>query len=302
MDATFPLKHHGSHARSLSVFEVLSPSDQNLEQTMFSDTLVSRIGKIEKQLVLIEKHFGQGMWQAIDAAYDISLLHRKIKCIVCEYEGRRADFHTATDMCIFGGGKLERYVCPSCDCVFGPIKYLDLNDELVSTDYQLLYSRYSEADSTTNETRTFRSLGPNKDGIFLDWGCGGTWSKTVTTLRDQGFDVWGYEPSIEMTSGHIVKDKAEISTLFDGIFSNNVIEHFREPLSQFREFYGMLKPGAKMAHSSPCYEYRYPFTRFHSLFLLGNSPHVLADRTGFRVTDVIKDSEDEYINYVFQKV
>lgn len=269
---------------------------------MFSETLVSRIGKIEKQLTLIETHFGRGMWQAIDAAYEISLPHRNIKCIVCEFEGSRSDFHTATDVCIFGGGKLERYFCPSCDCVFGPIKYLDLNDEFVSMDYELLYSRYSEADSTINEARTFRSLDPDKEGRFLDWGCGGEWSKTVSTVRSEGFDVWGYEPSIEMTSGHIVKNKGELSTLFDGIFSNNVIEHFREPVLQFREFHRMLKPEAKMAHSSPCYEYRYPFTRFHSLFLLGNSPHVLAERTGFQVTDVIKDSDDEYINYVFQKI
>lgn len=80
----------------------------------------------------------------------------------------------------------------------------------------------------------------------------------------------GYEPSIEMTSGFIAKNKSEISATFDDIFSNNVIEHFRDPFGQFREFYQMMKPGAKMAQSSPCYEYRYPFTRFHTLFCLEN--------------------------------
>jgi hypothetical protein len=53
-----------------------------------------------------------------------------------------------------------------------------------------------------------------------------------------------------------------------------------------------------MAHSSPCYEYAYPFTRFHTLFLLGRSAHVLAEATGFRLKNQTKDGE--YINLVFE--
>ena len=267
---------------------------------MFSETVQSRIASLEKRLEHIEKHYEKILWRAIDVAYDGSLPHRAIRCIVCDFGGVRADFKTATDECIFGGGKLERYFCPSCDCVFGPIKYLDLPEELVNSDYQLLYSHYSEADSTVEEMRTFRSIDPAKEGVYLDWGCGGAWSKTISALRTEGFDVWGYEPSIEVTSGFVVKNKSEITAVFDGIFSNNVIEHFRDPVPQFLKFHSMLKPGAKMAHSSPCYEYRYAFTRFHSLFLLGDSPHILAKRTGFEVSDIIKDGE--YINYVFKKV
>ena len=90
----------------------------------------------------------------------------------------------------------------------------------------------------------------------------------------------------------------QISARFDGIFSNNVIEHFRDPRRQFEEFRRILKPGARMAHSSPCYEYAYAFTRFHTLFLLGRSTNVLAARTGFRVSDRTKDGE--YINLVFE--
>jgi hypothetical protein len=36
------------------------------------------------------------------------------------------------------------------------------------------------------------------------------------------------------------------------------------------------------------------------VFLLGRSPDVLAERTGFAVKDVVKDGE--YINYLFAKV
>jgi ubiquinone/menaquinone biosynthesis C-methylase UbiE len=65
-----------------------------------------------------------------------------------------------------------------------------------------------------------------------------------------------------------VTRREEISASFDGIFSNNVIEHFRDPVAQFEEFRRVLKPGGVMAHSSPCYEYAYSCTRFHTLFLL----------------------------------
>ena len=75
-----------------------------------------------------------------------------------------------------------------------------------------------------------------------------------------------------------------ISVKFDAIFSNNVIEHFRDPVAQFEDFKTILANDGRMAHSSPCYEYAYPFTRFHTLFLIGKSPHVLAERTGARTS------------------
>lgn len=97
----------------------------------------------------------------------------------------------------------------------------------------------------------------------------------------------------------MVNNRKEISARFNGLFSNNVIEHFRNPVDVFWEFHGLLVDDGVMAHSSPCYENNYTFTRFHTLFLIGNSPHVLAERAGFKVIDRIKDGE--YINVVFQK-
>jgi SAM-dependent methyltransferase len=175
---------------------------------------------------------------------------------------------------------------------------LDLDEEFVLLDYQLLYSVYSEAPSTEAEIRTFHSLFPIRQATYLNWGCG-AWSKTIDVLRRDGWDVWGFEPSASVSGQHVAKSRAELSTLFDGIFSNNVIEHFRDPVAQFREFHSRLKEGGKMAHSSPCFEYAYSFTRFHSLFLLGRSPYVLAKKTGFRVTDTVR--EGEYMNFVFER-
>ena len=157
-----------------------------------------------------------------------------------------------------------------------------------------------ESNSTENELRTFRSLGPQLSGLYLDWGCGGPWSRTIETARRDGFQVYGYEPTASETTNFVVNRRDAISARFDGIFSNNVIEHFRDPVAQFTDFHDLLKDEGMMAHSTPCYEYTYEFTRFHSLFLLGRSPYVLAERTGFKIISSARDGE--YINFIFDKL
>jgi SAM-dependent methyltransferase len=268
--------------------------------TDISDELPARVALLEKHLELVERHFGAGLWRALDAAYELSLPQRELRCIVCNHAGPRTGFQIRISTCMFGGGKLERYVCPACDCIFGPQKYLDLDEDFVDRDYRILYARYSEADSTENELRTFRSLGPQHSGLYLDWGCGGAWSRTVETARRERFEVYGYEPTAPESNNFVVNQRGAISARFDGIFSNNVIEHFRDPVAQFNDFHDLLKEGGLMAHSSPCYDYSYEFSRFHSLFLLGRSPHVLAERTGFSVRDSVRDGE--YINFIFERL
>jgi SAM-dependent methyltransferase len=264
---------------------------------MADDSLLVRLERLERRVALMDVRLGEAFWLALDAAYETILPHRELRCIVCDHRGGRDQFVRLLDRCAFGGGLLERYRCPACECVFGPQKYLDLSDAFVERDYRSLYLSYAEADSTASELRTFRSLAPRPNGLYLDWGCAG--GKTVARLRGEGWDVWGYEPSAEVTENHVVTRRGEISARFDGIFSNNVIEHFRDPVAQFRDFHGILKENGMMAHSSPCYEYQYASSRFHTLFLLGRSAHVLAERTEFKVTDVIRD--EAYINYLFAR-
>ncbi|WP_116344555.1 class I SAM-dependent methyltransferase [Blastopirellula marina] len=259
-----------------------------------------RLVKLERQLELVESHFNRALWSTLDGMYDATLPNRILRCIICDLEQSWGMWKKRVDKCMFGGGKLERYECPKCGCIFGPQKYLDLDEEFVDHDYRLLYSRYAESDSTENEIQTFRSMEPERIGPYLDWGCGGIWSRTVSRLRDEHYDVWGYEPSAETSSDFIVNHRQLISARFNGIFSNNVIEHFRTPVAQFQDFHNLLKDGGVMAHSSPCYEWSYAFTRFHTLFLLNNSPHILAERTGFRVKR--RHQNGEYICYVFERV
>ena len=258
-----------------------------------------RIERLEAQLKLVETYSVQGFWKAIDKAYEALLPKMDLRCIDSRHRDGRSGFKIYTSECQFGGGHLERYQCPNCDAIFGPQKYLDLDDSFVTADYDLLYSRYSEGDSTEDELKTFRSTSPQAGLLYLNWGCG-SWSKTIPQLRAQGFDVWGYEPSAEESHGAIVKTRDEIMAKFHAIFSNNVIEHFRDPIAQFEDFRNVLTDDGIMAHSSPCYDYTYAFTRFHTLFLLGKSPYVLAERTGFSAREASRDRT--YINFVFERL
>ena len=263
------------------------------------EKLVERVAKLEAQVLLLEQHHIRGFWFTQDRIDSFSLATRRFKCIVCDYEDERDGFEILQSECMFNGGKLERYKCPNCDCVFGAQKFLDLDETMIGLDYQLLYSRYRENETAHLEDRTFRSLQPIRGGVYINWGAG-AWNDTTVRLREEGFDVWSYEPSAPSTAKFVAKTVGEISVKLAGIFSNNVIEHFPNPIEQFRQFHGLLLDGGRMAHSSPCYEYAYPFTRFHTVFLLGRSPEVLAERTGFRITDRVQDGS--YINLVYEKI
>lgn len=284
--------------RSSPSREPSAPADDTAR--LETEALKARLTKLEAQVELTERYFTEAFWNTLDVAYEAVLKHRPLTCIICGHTAGRDGYEIREDRCYFGGGRLERYVCPDCDCVFGPQKYLDLDEAFVGRDYKVLYSRYSEGDSTENELRAFRSLNAEKGGRYLDWGAGGGWNRTLQTLKAEDWDVIAHEPNADgavADSGAPVWDG--VTGGFDGIFSNNVIEHFRDPVTQFRSFHELLKPGAKMAHASPCYDYAFAFTRFHSVFLLGRSPFVLAERTGFKVVDSERDGE--YINYVFQR-
>ena len=237
-------------------------------------------------------------WQTVDLLYDVSLPNRVIECPLCGHGARREEYRHMSSECQFGGGRLERYACPECELVFGPMKMLDLSDQMLSADYRLLYETYAEANSLEAESRAFQACDPVPGGAYLNWGCG-AWSETVETLRASGWDVWGYEPSIPTKSPFVVQHDGEISAKFDGIFSNNVIEHFRDPVAEFRTMASHLKRGGRMTHATACYEMRYANTRFHTAFYLGNAVDMLAARAGLRVVGREKDQEGEYESVTF---
>lgn len=225
------------------------------------------------------------LWRIVDLRYHESS-HSKLICPLCQFSDDADGFKTFQTHCRFGGGRLLRHQCPSCDVIFGAKKMFDLTKEELAQEYEAHYKIYQEGDSTAQELRAFHALRPKKDGIYLNYGAG-AWSNSVAILRNDGWNVWSYEPHSSAGisgSAHVISNEKVLSTMkFDGIFSNNVLEHFRYPGDELKSISGFLKPGGLMAHATPCFEYLYEYTRFHLYFFPGRSRGVLANLAGLKI-------------------
>jgi len=244
----------------------------------------------QKQLL---RHQISTKWGIVDLTEQSQTLANTMSCPLCHYQGESRKFGKFVANCIFEGGILIRHQCPECDVIFGPEKMMGITEASLSRDYEWHYQIFSEGDSTQQEVRAFHALKPKKNGVYLNWGAG-AWSKAIDLLRQQGWNVYGYEPHASAT-GHgpyIISSKEQLLTMqFDGIFSNNVLEHLRYPVRELSEMRSLLKSGGKMSHATPCFEYLYEYTRFHLFFFLGRSRSALADKAGLRIDDYVVDGE-----------
>ena len=234
-------------------------------------------------------------WQWVDALTTSIQPSSMLSCPLCGHGDKRQNFCTLETTCTFGGGHLCRYVCPHCQVIFGPEKMLQLSPSQLNQEYNHHYQVYQEGDSTASEVRAFFALEPQKDKRYLNFGAG-AWSKTVAYLRGLGWDVWAYEPHSSATP----HDEMHEYTLscddildqhFDGIFTNNVLEHFREPIAELSAMNSLLKPNGRLAHATPCYEYRYEYTRFHLFFFQGRSRSLLWNAAGVQEIAFIQDQD-----------
>lgn len=236
--------------------------------------------------ITLMKHQLTARWHLVDEVETLRSPSKFLGCELCGCYQLRGNFHTLQSECQFGGGRLLRHQCPNCQLIFGPEKMLGLSDLQLSSEYEAHYSVYAEGDSTDSEIRAFHALQPKPDGIYVNFGAGG-WSRSVPTLRSQGWNIFAFEPH-----GSAVQNRAEPwlitswsqlgSVRFDGIMSNNVLEHFRHPVEEIARMKGLLVPGGKMAHATPCYDYRYDYTRFHLFFFCGGSRNLLWQRAGMQ--------------------
>lgn len=259
----------------------------------------ARLAALERNQAMARQTMMRGFWQAMDRLDTLTLPGRNVTCPCCATTARREALEHRLATCAFAGGRLERYVCPTCDAIFGPTKVLELDPAMLAADYANLYTDYSEADSTASELRAFAMLAPRPGGRYLNWGCG-LWSHSVGRLRQQGYDAWGYEPSAPGAAGrHIITAASALAGPYDGIFSNNVIEHLIDPVAELGAMAALLAPGGRMVHASPCYAYAYAETHYHVFFPLGRAPQVLAKQLGMRVVDRVDDGE--FIAVVFAR-
>jgi SAM-dependent methyltransferase len=204
----------------------------------------------------------------------------QLQCPICEFTDSLSHFKTYSSRCIFRGGKLVRHQCPNCGVIFGTQRMLALSSEQLSQEYVEHYSCYDEGDSTESELRAFQYLQPTMEGMYLNFGCG-KWSETVSKLRSQGYNIFGFEPYASETSNceYIIKSFAELKKFkFDGIMSNDVLEHLRYPEQTLSSLASLLKEGGFMVHATPCYQYSHEYTRFHLFFFTGNSLDMICQK------------------------
>ncbi|MBU0538662.1 MAG: class I SAM-dependent methyltransferase [Gammaproteobacteria bacterium] len=273
------------------------PLVELVPDTSIQDAIKDRISTLQQETVR-----GQiaSQWRIIDHVESLLPSTSSLVCQLCGVLYPFSAFKVLESQCVFGGGRLIRHQCPDCDVVFGPSKMMGLSTSELSQEYAVHYSVYQEGDSTDLEIRTFHALNPIKEGVYLNFGAGG-WSKSVQILREQGWNVFAYEPHHSGAAAHeayVISSERDLSAIkFDGIFSNNVLEHFRHPLNEMRSMSRLLKPGGKMSHTTPCFEYLYEFTRFHLFFYLGRSRQVLAEKADLLIDSYTVDGE--FINYIY---
>ena len=232
-------------------------------------------------------------WSIVDAMRRGRATAPYRTCPLCHNVSEDSRFIARQSHCIFGGGTLVRHTCPSCDLIYGDDKIFELTDAELGQEYAVHYSVYSEGDSTEQEVKAFHALAPRRDGLYLNYGAGG-WSKSVEQLNADGWNVMAYEPhaAVAGMSDRVIKNASELAARrFDGIFSNNVLEHFRDPVAELAAMARLLKPEGVMAHATPCFEYLYEFTRFHLFFFTGRARAVMLQHAGLSEVAYIQEGE-----------
>jgi hypothetical protein len=268
------------------------------------DKAVAAVEKLDQKLVKLHQDSLRASialyWRLIDHQDALEPVLDEIKCELCKHTGLETTYKKYYSNCMFGGGRLRRYQCPNCDVIFGPEKMFVLTEDELTLEYNMHYSAFKEGESKEREIRAFKSLNPHKDGIYLNYGAG-SWSSTVPALRKEGWNIVAYEPhSAAATSDWSISDINVLKNMkFDGIFTNNVLEHFRDPVLELQKLSELLNPGASMAHATPCYEYLYEFTRFHLFFFVGRSREFVIKEAGLKEEEFVVDGD--FMNLILSR-
>ena len=246
----------------------------------------------------LEKEFIENKWHLIDKYYREP---DTMSCCICDTLILTASGEKLISEDIYGGGTLIRYRCPGCGAIIGPNKMWELSEDELSEEYKYHYRVNDEGQTTDAEIEVFMSLKPEKGKKYLNYGCG-SWASTIEELRNQGYDVYGFDPYAPCDNKHIITDFSRLKEMkFDGIFSHDLLEHLRYPLDTFRLLNDILVTDGVMAHSTACYKYVYEYDRFHLVFYTGNSIDYLCKKTGFEIMEKHEDNDRLTYNYLYRK-
>lgn len=286
--------------------DALSSRIAALESRTDDEALNARIAALPSHMddELVKNLISYAMkshWRTVDLIEEMTPVPQEMTCALCAHTAPFSAFEKVESTCMFLGGRLIRYRCPECDVIFGPHKMLRLDEQMVDLEYRNLYRMYAEGNTTESTIRTFHLLDPKREGKYLDFGCGGEWSEAVARLRQEGWDIVGFEPSARNSSGHVLSKWEEIEQQrFDGILSHNVVEHLFDPAGSTGRLAKLLAPDGRIVHATACFDYLYEYSRFHVFFFTGRSPEILAQKAGMKIVNWVRDGE--YIACVMEPI
>lgn len=226
------------------------------------------------------------------------------KCKICNADLDLSKCKIFKSRCFVNKIELIRYKCTTCGVIFGTLDMISGTTEKIKQDYVSLDTVYKESDAAEYEIRTFVSLSPRKDGLYLNFGCGNACS-TINSLRNQGWNILGYEPYLPNPNPFVIKNKDELLKYkFDGIMSNNLLEHLQDPIQDLLFMKSLLKnKSSLMAHSTPCYKYCCEISKYHLYFFVDKSVEYMCLNSGLSIAKITQEMTPggEYINYVYSQ-
>jgi 2-polyprenyl-3-methyl-5-hydroxy-6-metoxy-1,4-benzoquinol methylase len=170
----------------------------------------------------------------------------------------------------------------------------------INDDYIDLYSYYKEADTTKYLLEVFNRLNlfidKNKNKKILDFACG-NWNSIIQIIREKGFkNIYGYDKYVNNTcSEYMLSEEQLLNNKFDIIYSNNFIEHLIDPINNIKYLLDLLEKDGCLIFITPCFEYCYESTHFHTFFFIGRSIDKLCEKLNIKMvysTKIIfKDGE-----------
>ena len=206
----------------------------------------------------------------------------KIICPLCSFEQINKNKIIVQGMF---GSNILRIKCEKCETIFGPLSFLDLNNNEITRLYNIVYSFYREGgDRRQHQFEVFNKLNPEKSKTYLNYACGIEFSKDIDLFAENGYDVFGYDIVIpDDQVNNRIFNKNNFPTNLDGIFSIDFIEHITNPLQQFSEWNEILKIGGVMLHDGLYDSFIYNGSYFHCLYCSKNGLEEICRKTGFEL-------------------
>jgi len=200
----------------------------------------------------------------------------EISCYVCDFNINLPSCKIYKDNDIFEAGELIRYQCPNCDVIFGDLRFLNMPIDEISKDYEDVYSYYEEDDTSKYILEVLNAINLGKQKTYLDYACGKT-CKTLNLLNSNGYNVHGFDRYVKMDHPKILSAIND-NTKYDVVYSNNFIEHVINPVDDLNKLINLLDTDGKLVMISPCWEYCYSCTHYHTFFFIGKSVKYLCDK------------------------